>query len=50
MLPVRWMLAELIGYLDRNRHRIPSSAERHRVGEAISSAPAEGAVNQVTNR
>ena len=41
------MLDELIGYLDHNRHRLPSYAERHRAGEAISSAPAESAVNQM---
>ncbi|MEJ7801424.1 MAG: ISKra4 family transposase, partial [Ilumatobacter sp.] len=39
------MIVELFGYLERNQHRIPSYAERHRAGEPISSAPAEGAVN-----
>ena len=43
-------LLELIGYIDRNRHRIPSYAERHRAGEPISSAPAESAVNQLISR
>ncbi len=41
------MLNDLIGYLEHNQHRLPSYAERHRAREAISSAPAEGAVNQV---
>ncbi len=41
------MLRELIGYLENNRHRLPSYAERQRAGEPISSAAAESAVNQV---
>lgn len=41
------LLGELVGYIEHNRHRIPSYAERRLAGEPISSAPAEGAVNQV---
>lgn len=40
------MISELVVYLERNRHRLPSYAERHLAGEPISSAPAESAVNQ----
>jgi hypothetical protein len=41
------MISELVVYLQRNRHRLPSYAERHLAGEPISSALAESAVNQV---
>lgn len=43
----RKLLGEFVGYIEHNQHRIPSYAERRRAGEAISSATAEGAVNQV---
>ena len=41
------MLGELVGYLEHNRHRLPSYAERQLAGEPVSSAAAESAVNQV---
>jgi hypothetical protein len=41
------MVGELVVYLERNQHRLPSYAERNLAGEPISSAPAESAVNQV---
>ena len=41
------MLGDLVGYLEGNQHRLASYAERYRAGEAISSAPAESAVNQL---
>jgi hypothetical protein len=41
------MIGELVVYLERNQHRLPSYAERHLAGEPISSAPAESAVNQI---
>jgi hypothetical protein len=44
-LPTR--LAEFRGYLDTNATEIPNYGERHRAGEAISSATAESTVNQV---
>lgn len=41
------MVGELVVYLERNQHRLPSYAERNLAGEPISLAPAESAVNQV---
>jgi len=41
------MISELAAYLERNRYRLPSYAERRLAGEPISSAPAESAVNQI---
>lgn len=43
-------LAEFQGYIENNRRAIPNYGERYRNGEAISSAIAESAVNQVVSR
>ncbi|MEV0585326.1 ISKra4 family transposase [Nonomuraea sp. NPDC050310] len=43
-------LAEFHTYIDRNQHEIPNYGERHRNGEAISSATAEATVNHVISR
>lgn len=43
-------LAEFCGYIRRNAAVIPNYGERHRCGEAISSAIAESAVNQIISR
>jgi hypothetical protein len=43
-------VAEFHTYIDRNQHQIPNYGERHRCGEAISSATAEATVNQVISR
>ena len=40
-------VSEFATYIRANTHLIPNYGERHRCGEAISSAPAESAVNQV---
>jgi len=40
-------VSEFATYIRANAHVIPNYGERHRCGEAISSAPAESAVNQV---
>ena len=37
-------------YIHNNTGQIPNYGERHRCGEAISSAAAESAVNQVISR
>lgn len=43
-------LIEFRGYIHNNVGEIPNYGERHRCGEAISSAAAESAVNQVISR
>ncbi len=43
-------LAEFRGYIDANGAWIPNYGERHRCGEAISSAFVESAVNQVVSK
>ena len=43
-------LAEFCTYIGRNSEEIPNYGERHRCGEPISTATAEGAVNQVISR
>jgi hypothetical protein len=43
-------LAEFQGYIENNRAAIPNYGECSRNGEAISSAIAESAVNQVVSR
>jgi hypothetical protein len=43
-------LAEFRSYLDTNATEIPNYGERHRCGEAISSAIAESTVNQVISK
>ncbi|MEV8636195.1 ISKra4 family transposase [Streptosporangium sp. NPDC051023] len=43
-------LSEFRTYIDRNQHEIPNYGERHRNGEAISSATAEATVNHVISR
>lgn len=43
-------LAEFRGYIDANTTRIPNYGERRRCGEAISSATAESAVNQIISK
>ena len=43
-------LAEFATYIRVNAHLIPDYGERHRCGEAISSATAESAVNQVISK
>jgi len=43
-------LAEFAGYIGNNRTAIPNYGERYRNGEAISSAIAESAVNQVVSK
>jgi hypothetical protein len=43
-------LTEFRGYVRINQDHIPNYGERHRCGEAISSAVAESAVNQVISR
>jgi hypothetical protein len=43
-------LAEFRGYIANNRGAIPNYGERYRNGEAISSAIAESAVNQVVSK
>ncbi|SBW23459.1 hypothetical protein FDG2_3784 [Candidatus Protofrankia californiensis] len=43
-------LAEFRGYIDANTARIPNYGERRRCGEAVSSATAESAVNQVVSK
>lgn len=43
-------LAEFRGYIDANTARIPNYGERRRCGEAISSATAESAVNQIISK
>ena len=41
---------EFATYIRVNAHLIPNYGERHRCGEAISSAMAESAVNQVISK
>jgi hypothetical protein len=43
-------LGEFCTYIGRNGDEIPNYGERHRCGEPISTATAEGAVNQVISR
>lgn len=43
-------VAEFATYISVNAHLIPNYGERHRCGEAISSAMAESAVNQVISK
>ncbi|MEV4292387.1 hypothetical protein AB0K40_43350 [Nonomuraea bangladeshensis] len=43
-------LTEFRTYIDRNQHEIPNYGERHRNGEAISSATTEATVNHVISR
>jgi len=43
-------LAEFAGYIENNRTAIPNYGERYRNGEAISSAIAASAVNQVVSK
>ncbi|MDF5757339.1 hypothetical protein [Spongiactinospora sp. TRM90649] len=43
-------LSEFRTYIDRNSREIPNYGERHRNGEAISSATAEATVNHVISR
>ncbi|MEV2275687.1 ISKra4 family transposase [Nocardiopsis sp. NPDC049922] len=43
-------ISEFCGYIASNRGQIPNYGERHRCGEAVSSASAESAVNQVISR
>jgi hypothetical protein len=43
-------VTEFRGYIDRNSEQIPNYGERHRCGEAISSATAEATVNHVISR
>ncbi|GAA0955094.1 ISKra4 family transposase [Actinocorallia libanotica] len=43
-------VTEFRGYIDRNSEQIPNYGERHRSGEAISSATAEATVNHVISR
>jgi hypothetical protein len=43
-------VTEFRGYIHTNAAQIPNYGERHRCGEAISSATAESAVNQVISR
>jgi hypothetical protein len=43
-------LSEFCTYIGRNSEQIPNYGERHRCGEPISTATAEGAVNQVISR
>jgi hypothetical protein len=43
-------LGEFCTYIGRNSEQIPNYGERHRCGEPISTATAEGAVNQVISR
>jgi hypothetical protein len=43
-------LSQFHTYIDRNAEEIPNYGERHRCGEAISSATAEATVNQVISR
>jgi hypothetical protein len=43
-------LSEFCTYIGRNSEEIPNYGERHRCGEPISTATAEGAVNQVISR
>jgi len=43
-------VSEFATYIRANAHLIPNYGERHRCGEAISSAPAESAVNQVVSK
>src|SRR5262249_52571460 len=43
-------LGEFATYIRANAHLIPNYGERHRCGEAISSALAESTVNQVISK
>ena len=43
-------LGEFATYIRANAHLIPNYGERYRCGEAISSALAESAVNQVVSK
>jgi predicted AAA+ superfamily ATPase len=43
-------LSEFLTYIDRNSREIPNYGERHRNGEAISSATAEATVDHVISR
>ena len=45
--PVRSMYLEPRNQIEQHRVKLTAEAERYRAGEAISSAPAESAVNQV---
>jgi hypothetical protein len=44
---LRRYLGEFIGYISSNAGMIPNYAERHRYGEAVSTAFVESTVNQV---
>jgi hypothetical protein len=44
------VVSEFCTYIGRNSEEIPNYGERHRCGEPISTATAEGAVNQVISR